>query len=129
MKGHPLLKDQKRSIIVRIVIIVFGFFFINCKVYMSKLDTNQKKIYMFKAFKSQEWTFLVFLTCFFNLPNVHHSFWKLEKILTLMIRKTKGLELMKFVFITHLITFGSKVFLILNFENVILTKVVRTYMW
>jgi hypothetical protein len=30
-------------------------------------------------------------------------------ILTLMIKKAKGIELMKFVFITNLNTFGSKV--------------------
>jgi hypothetical protein len=50
---------------------------------------------------------------------------------TLMIRRAKGHELMKIVFITHLNTFGSKVFLtlkIVDFENVTLTKVVRIYM-
>jgi hypothetical protein len=47
-----------------------------------------------------------------------------------MIRKAKKLELMKIIFITHLSTFGSKVFLtlkIMKFENVYLTKVVRIY--
>jgi hypothetical protein len=42
-----------------------------------------------------------------------------------MIRRAKGLKLMKIVFITHLSTFGSKVFLtlkIMDFENVALTK-------
>jgi len=53
----------------------------------------------------------------------------LEKII-LMIRRVKGLELMKNVFITHLSTFGSKVILtlkIMDFENVALTKVVHIY--
>jgi len=48
-----------------------------------------------------------------------------------MIRKAKGFELMKIVFITHLSTFGSKVVLtlkIMDFQNVVLTKVVHTYM-
>jgi len=61
---------------------------------------------------------------------VDHSFLKLERILTLRIIRTKGLELIKIVFITHLNTFGSKVFLtlkIMNFENVTLTKVVHIY--
>jgi hypothetical protein len=43
-----------------------------------------------------------------------------------MIKKAKGLELMKIAFITDLNTFGSKVFLIMktiNFENVPLTHV------
>jgi hypothetical protein len=43
-----------------------------------------------------------------------------------MIRKEKGLELMKIVFITHLSTFGSKVFLtlkIMDFESVVLIKI------
>jgi hypothetical protein len=45
-----------------------------------------------------------------------------------MIRKAKGFELIKIAFITHLNTFGSKVFLtlkIMDFENVALTKVVH----
>jgi hypothetical protein len=45
-----------------------------------------------------------------------------------MIRKEKRLELIKNVFIIHLSTFGSKVFLtlkIMDFENVVLTKVVN----
>jgi hypothetical protein len=47
-----------------------------------------------------------------------------------MIRKEKGLELMKIVFITFLSTLGSKVFLtlkIMNFKNVPLTKVIHIY--
>jgi hypothetical protein len=47
-----------------------------------------------------------------------------------MFRRAKGFELIKIIFITHLITFGSKVFLtlkIMDFENVVLTKVVHTY--
>jgi hypothetical protein len=47
-----------------------------------------------------------------------------------MITKAKGLELMILFFITDLNTFGSKVFLtlkIMDFENVILTKVVHVY--
>jgi hypothetical protein len=48
-----------------------------------------------------------------------------------MIRKAIGLELMFSFLITHLSTFGSKVFLtlkIMDFENMILTKVVHIYM-
>jgi hypothetical protein len=47
-----------------------------------------------------------------------------------MIRKPKGLELMKIIFITHLSTFGSNVLLtlkIMDFENVFLIKVVHNY--
>jgi hypothetical protein len=47
-----------------------------------------------------------------------------------MIIRAKGLELMKIVFITHLSTFGSKVFFtlkIMDFESVALTKVVHIY--
>jgi len=47
-----------------------------------------------------------------------------------MIRRAKQLELMKIVFITHLKTFNSKVFLILkimDFENVALIKVGHIY--
>jgi hypothetical protein len=55
---------------------------------------------------------------------------KIGRILTLMIRKAKGFELMKIVFITHFNTFDSKVFLtlkIMDFENVVLTKIVHIY--
>jgi hypothetical protein len=47
-----------------------------------------------------------------------------------MIRRAKEFELMKIVFITHLKTFGWKMFLILkimDFENVAFTKVVHIY--
>jgi len=47
-----------------------------------------------------------------------------------MIRKAKRPEMMKIVFLTNLITFGSKVLLtlkIMDFENVSLTKVVHVY--
>jgi hypothetical protein len=54
----------------------------------------------------------------------------LEWILTLIIRKGRGLELMKIIFITNLNTFGSKVLLtlkIMDLENVPLTKIVHIY--
>jgi hypothetical protein len=46
-----------------------------------------------------------------------------------MIRRAKGLELMKIVFITNLNTYGSKVHSlnIMDFENVTLTKIVHIY--
>jgi hypothetical protein len=47
-----------------------------------------------------------------------------------MIKRAKGLRLMKIVLITHLNTFGSKVFLnlkIMDFESVAITKVVHIY--
>ncbi len=47
------------------------------------------------------------------LPNVHHSFFKLEMILTLIIRWAKRLELIRKI-ITDLGTFGSEMFLTLK---------------
>jgi len=47
-----------------------------------------------------------------------------------MIRKEKGVELMKILFITDLNTFVPKMFLtqkIMDFENVHLTKVFHVY--
>jgi hypothetical protein len=47
-----------------------------------------------------------------------------------MIRSAKGFELMKIIFITHLNTFGLKVFFTLknmDFESVDLSKVVHIY--
>jgi hypothetical protein len=55
----------------------------------------------------------------------------LERILTLIIRKAKGLELMIFFCIADLNTFGSKMFLtlkIMDLKNVPLIKVVHVYM-
>jgi hypothetical protein len=55
----------------------------------------------------------------------------LKRILTLIIRKAKGLELMKTKFITNLNTFGSNMLIltlkIMDFENVGLTKWVHGY--
>jgi hypothetical protein len=47
-----------------------------------------------------------------------------------MIRREKRFEVIIFFLITHLSTFGSKVFLtlkIMDFENVLFTKVVHIY--
>jgi hypothetical protein len=47
-----------------------------------------------------------------------------------MMRRAKGPKLMKIIFITHLNTFDSKVFLtlkIMDFECVALTKVAHIY--
>jgi hypothetical protein len=74
---------------------------------------------------------------FFFFSNVIFStkcapfFIKFEKNLTLMIRRTKGLELMKIVFKTYFSIFGSNVFLtltIMDFDNVALTKVIHMYL-
>jgi len=81
------LKDHKWSIIVWIIIISFGIFFIIFKVYMPKTWHKLKVFLHVKAFKLWKWTVLVFYKHFFFLPNVHHSFWKLERISTLMNRK------------------------------------------
>jgi hypothetical protein len=65
--------------------------------------------------------------CFFQTS----FFDQICTILTLMIRKEKGFELMKIIFITNLSTFGSKMFLtlkIMDFENVHVTKVIHVYM-
>jgi hypothetical protein len=48
----------------------------------------------------------------------------------LIIRRAKGIELIKFVLITHFNTFGSTMFLtlkIMDFDNVPLTKIVHIY--
>jgi hypothetical protein len=47
-----------------------------------------------------------------------------------MIRRAKGLELMKIIVISHLLTFDSKMFLmlkIMDLENVDLIKVAHIY--
>jgi hypothetical protein len=47
-----------------------------------------------------------------------------------MIRKAKGLELMKMIFITNLNAFGSKVFFtlkIMDFKSLALTKIIHIY--
>jgi hypothetical protein len=47
-----------------------------------------------------------------------------------MIKKEKGLEKMKIIFITNLNTFGSNMLLtlkIMDFQNMALTKVIHIY--
>ncbi len=56
---------------------------------------------MFKPLKLTEWIVLIFFKHFFFLPNVHRSFLKLERILTLMSRRGKKFELMIFIFILN----------------------------
>jgi hypothetical protein len=48
-----------------------------------------------------------------------------------MIRRARGLEVIKIIFIMDLSTFGSNMFLtmkIMDFENVALTKTIHIYM-
>ncbi len=63
----------------------------------SKLDSNQKCFFMFKALKLWE---SIVLACFFQMSvfsiKCASLFLKIREVLTLMIRKTKGLELMNF---------------------------------
>jgi hypothetical protein len=49
--------------------------------YVSKVITHSKL-----------WVGSIFLKCHFFLSNVHHSFAKLERILMLMIKTSKGVE-------------------------------------
>jgi hypothetical protein len=61
---------------------------------------------------------------------VHHSFSKLERILTLMIFIKHELEKLKIKFTKHLSIFDSNMFLalkLINFEGVHLTKVIHCY--
>ncbi len=135
MNGHSLkyifvcLKDHKWSIIVWIVIFFSECFPLIAKFTCSNFDTNKTCFCMFKALKPREWTFFFFQTSIFS-TKCAPFFKKLERILTLMIRRAKGLELMKMIFITNSNTLGSKMFLtlkIVDFENVPLTKVVHVY--
>jgi hypothetical protein len=102
-------KDHKGNIIILIVIICLEYFSLIAKFTCSKFDTNKKCFGMFKTLKPRKSMVLVFFKHLIFLPNVHHSFWKLKNILTLMVRRAKGLELTKIVFITNLNTFGSNV--------------------
>ncbi len=107
-----------------------GIFFINCKVYMLKVWHKSKKFLYIQNIQTSRVDNPCFFQTSFFLPNVHHSFWELKRILTLIIRRAKKIESMTIVFITHLSTFGSKVLLtlkIMDFENVALTKIVHIY--
>ncbi len=76
------------------------------------------------------WTIFVFFKRIFFILDVQPFFFEIKEDFILMIKNTKGLQLMKINLITHLSTFGSKVFLTLktmDFENVDLTKVVHIY--
>ncbi len=109
---------------------LFEIFFIKCKDYMLKAWYKSKMFLHVQNIQTSRIDNLYFSNVFFLLPNVHHSFLKLERILTLMIRREKRFELMKMIFITDLNTFGSKVLLILksmDFKHVPLTKFVHVY--
>ncbi len=109
---------------------VFGIFSINCKVYMLNVWHKLKMVFIVQSIQTLRVVSHCFLQMSFFLPNVHCSFKKMERVLTLMIRREKGFEVMIFFLITHLSTFGSKIFLtlkIMDFENVIFTKIVHIY--
>jgi hypothetical protein len=59
------LKNHKGNIIIWIVIISFGIFSTNYKVYMFKVWHKLKFFCIFKAFKLREWTILVFSNVLF----------------------------------------------------------------
>jgi hypothetical protein len=68
------------------------------------------------------------------MDKMHVNYGKVgsPRVAQMTIRRAKGFELMKFVFMTHLNTFGSKVFLILkimDFENVVLTIYIYIYIY
>ncbi len=136
VSGHSLkyifvcLKNHWWSLIVWIVIMFLEYFPLIAKNMCSKFNTNQKCFCMFKALKPQKWTFILFFKTFIFSTKCAPFFFKWKKILTVMIRRGKWLELMKIIFITDLNTFGSKMFLtlkIMDFENVPLTKIVHAY--
>jgi hypothetical protein len=79
-------------------------------------------------FKSGQSLFFSNVLFFYQMRTIHFENWR--GFLTLMIRRAKGLELMKIVFITNLNTFGSKVFLtlkIMDFKSLALTKIIHIY--
>ncbi len=80
----------------------FGIFSINCKVYIFKAWHISKMFLHVQITQTWRVDSPYFFQMFFFLPNVHHSFRKLERILTLMIIKEKGFEFMKIVYITNL---------------------------
>ncbi len=84
---------------------------------------------MFKTFKLRKWIILIFFIHLFSTKYASF-FLKLQRILTLMIKRAKGFELMKMVCISNWSTFGSKVFLtlkVMDFENVFLTKNIHVH--
>ncbi len=108
----------------------FEIFFINFKVYMLKAWHKSKLFLHVQSTQTLKMDNFIFFRHPFFLPNVHNYFQKFQRILTLMMRRAKRLELMKIVFTTNLNTFGSKVFLtlkIMDFENVFLIKVIHVY--
>ncbi len=112
------MKDHNESIIIWICIKFLGIFFIYCKLYMFKTwDKSKIFLHVQSTQTSRVESFYFFQMSFFLL-NVHHFFWKLERILTLMIRKAKGFEQMNFFYITNLSTFGSNVLLTLKIMDV-----------
>jgi len=116
VNGHSLklhfcmFERSQRSIIIHFFIF-FEYLSSIAKFTCSKLDTNHKCFCMSKTLKPQKWTFFVFFKhiFFYQMCTIPFENWR--GFLTLMTKREKRLELMKIIFITHLSTFGSKVFL------------------
>ncbi len=102
---HLYLKIHKKNIIVLIINIYFGIGCIIAKFKCSKFDVNQNSFYSTQISKVDSPFFSKIL---FSLLNVHHSFSKLERILTMMIKESKAIEIDEIHFYN---TFGSNMFL------------------
>jgi len=85
----------------------FIIFSINCKVYMFKVWHKSKMFSHVQNIQISRVDNPYFFQMSFFFTKLHYSFWKLERILTLIIRTAKGLELMNFFFTTNLSTFDQ----------------------
>jgi hypothetical protein len=91
-------KIKKGSIVVWIVNLSGNMVPLLVNFQYSKFDANKKCFCMFKTSKYVECTTFFFQTF---LSNVHHSFLKLKRILTLMIKGTKINKIDEF-FLQHI---------------------------
>ncbi len=90
------MKDHKGTIIVWIVIKNLEYFSLIVKFTCSKWHKSKMFLHV-QSTQTLKVDNLYFFKCFFFL-HVPHSFWKMERFLTLMIKRAKGLELMKMIF-------------------------------
>jgi hypothetical protein len=80
---------------------------------------------MFKALKLQKWTIIVLFQTSFYSTKCAPLLLKFGEVFNIDDWKSKRTLIDELCFITHLSTFGSKMFLtlkIMDFENVVLTK-------
>ncbi len=123
------LKDHKWSIIVWIVIMFFGIFFISCNIYIFKVWHKSIMLLHVQSIQTLRVNNLCFLFKCLFFTKCPPFLLKIKEDFNIDDYEGKRAWIDEVFFKTHLNTFGSKsVLKIMDFENVPWIKVVHVYM-